>query len=178
MSVEKVSFKIENDCVELNVDGSAFNLSLDERGVPQFPESVKQQLPPYMPEMVEKLIKSKRQSPNQGPAYMALWHEPWCPELRGTGKCNCNYDLCDLEIGDYSGISEGKLTCKMCNESSTGEKIRYEIVEDENGCWERFWIQGGDMFYWLVNLAGTERPLLICHLCMMDPEAEFSRLAG
>lgn len=104
---------------------------------------------------------------------MAVRHEPWCPEMKGTGRCNCNPDIYDLETIEYSGIGDGKLTCKECGESSTGEMILYDFVEDETGRWQRFWTESGDMFYWLVCIRGTEIRLLICHLCMIELGVKF-----
>ena len=171
--------KVEDGCVELEIDGSVFKLGLDKDGLPQFPELLKEKLPPYVPEMVEEGMKRKRDNPNQGSDYMAVSHKPWCPEMKGTGRCNCNPDLINLEIREYSGIGDGKLTCKMCDESSKGEKILYDICDDvvedgsSDGGWQRFWVEGGDMFYWLVGIAGTDLRLLICHLCMIELGIEF-----
>jgi hypothetical protein len=164
---------VDEECVEISLEESVFRLAIDEHGLPEFPESLKEKLPPYLPEMVERWIKSKRHNPNQGLPYMAVSHELRCPEMKGTGRCNCNPVICDLEIREYSGIGAGKLTCKVCDESSIGEVILYDLVEDDTGCWERFWIEGGDMFYWLVGIAGTEIRLLICHLCMIDLGIKF-----
>ena len=164
---------VEDGCVEITFGESVFRLAIDEHGSPQFPESLKEKLPPYMPEMVERWIMSKRHNPNQGFPYMAVSHEPWCPEMRGTGRCNCNPDINDLEIGECSGIGNGKLTCEECGESSTGEIILHNVVEDDTGCWDRFRIEGGDMFYWLVGVVGTEIRLLICHLCMIELGIKF-----
>jgi len=104
---------------------------------------------------------------------MAVSHDAWCPEMRGTGRCNCNPDINDLEIGECRGVGNGKLTCEECGESSTGEVIRHSVVEDDTGCWDRFWIEGGDMFYWLGGIAETEIRLLICHLCMIELGIKF-----
>src|SRR5262249_33768057 len=103
----------------------------------------------------------------------AISHYAWCPEMQGTGRCNCNPDIYDLETREYSGIGDGKLTCKVCEEFSIGEVILYGVVEDGDGYWERFWIKGGDMFYWLVGIKKTEFRFLICHLCMIDLGIEF-----
>jgi hypothetical protein len=163
---------VEDGCIEITLGESVFRLDLDEDGLPEFPELLKEKLPPYMPEMVERWIKSKRHNPNQGLPYLAVSHRPWCREIRGTGRCNCNPGMSDLKITEYSGISDGKLTCKRCKEFSTGE-ILCDVVEDDTGTGYRFWVEGGDMFYWLVAKAGTELRLLICHLCMIDLGIKF-----
>lgn len=163
---------VEDDCVEVTIGELVFRLDLDERGLPKFPDSLRETLPPYLPEMIGQQIQSKRQNPNQGTTY-GVSHDPWCPENRGTGRCNCNPDIFDLEIREYSGIGDGKLSCKMCEVSSTGEVILSDVVEHDSGCWERLWIEGGDLFYWVVGIAGSEITLLICHLCMIELGIEF-----
>src|SRR5262245_32253214 len=157
---------VEDEFVEITLCDSAFRLDLDERGSPNLPESLKETLPPYVPAMVEQWIKNKRQNPNQGPIYIAVCHGSWCPEKRETGKCKCKPDLRYLETTEYRQISAEKLTCKMCEESSIG-KIHFDVVHDDSGSRERFWIEGGDMFYWLVAVSGFDFRLLICHLCMI-----------
>ena len=164
---------VDEECIEITLEESVFRLAIDEHGLPEFPESLKEKLPPYMPAMVERWIKGERDNPHQNPTHMAVSHDPWCPEMRGTERCNCNPDIFDLEIREDNGISLGKLTCKVCEEFSTGEMILYDVVEDDSGCWDRFWIQGGDMFYWLMGIAGTEIRLLICHLCMIELGIKF-----
>ena len=49
-----VGIMFKDGGVELTVEESVFKLALDERGLPLFPESVKQQLPPWMPKEVEE----------------------------------------------------------------------------------------------------------------------------
>lgn len=107
---------VDEECVEITLEESVFRLAIDEHGLPKFPESLKEKLPPYLPEMVERWIKGERHNPNQGLPYMAVSHRPWCREIRGTGRCNCNPDISDLKIREYTGISDGKLTCKKCKE--------------------------------------------------------------
>lgn len=172
----KVEIKFAEDkCVEITFDQEVFRVALDERGLPEFPESMKELLPPYVRERLEQRIKSKRGNPNQGPICMTVSHEPWCPEMMSGTRCHCNPDLCEVEIVDYSGtgIGGGKLACKVCDESSIGETILSNLVEDDSGRWERFWIEGADMFYWLVAIPETEVRLLICHLCMIDLRIKF-----
>ena len=164
---------VEDGCVEITFGESVFKLPLNERGLPTFPESLKEKLPPYAPKMIERRIESKRRNPNQGPDYMAVSHDPWCPEMKMTGSSNCDPDIYDLEVGENSGMGDGKLTCKGCGDSSTGEIIRCDFIEDNTGCWDRFWIEGGDMFYWLTSIKGTDIKLLICHLCMIELGIKF-----
>src|SRR5262245_15617333 len=163
---------VEDKFVEITLEDSVFRSDLDERGSPKLTESLKEKVPPYMPEIIGQGIKNRRQSPNQAPIHIAVSHEPWCCEKRETGRCNCNPDLRYLDIREYREISGEKLTCKMCEESSTGE-IHFDVVHDDSASWERFWIQGGDMFYWLVVVTGFDFRLLICHLCMINRSIEF-----
>jgi hypothetical protein len=163
---------VEDGCVEITNGESVFRLPRDERGLLIFPESLKEKLPPYAPKMVEHKIRSRRQNPDQGAVCTLVNHKAWCRELRGKRKCNCDPDFFDLEIGD-SGMDHGKLTCKECGQFSKGEMILHDVVENEIGCWDRFWIEGGDMFYWLVGIPGTEIRLLICHLCMISLHIKF-----
>lgn len=142
-----------------------YRLKLDKRGWLMLPQSLKEKLPPYVPETVDQRIKSKRQNPNQGPIYTAVRHDRWCPETSGKGRCNCNPDIPYLEIKKYSGE---KLTCNVCGESSTRKIKRANGVEDGRGGQDRFWIEDGDMFYCLLAVIGTELQLLICELCMID----------
>jgi len=161
--------------VEITVN-SKFTIDLDEHGLPKFPESLKEELPPYVPEMVELVIESYRHNLNQGPIDMVVCHKPGCPEARVSAILIswCNPDLVDTR--KYSGISDGTLTCKRCNESSIGEILRYNVIEDDSGCWERFWIEGGDMFYWVVAMPGTELRSLFCHFCMIKLGIKFPNL--
>jgi hypothetical protein len=54
-----VDIKFVEEGVEITLEESRFRLDLDERGSPKFPESLKEKLPPYMPEMVERWIKGR-----------------------------------------------------------------------------------------------------------------------
>jgi hypothetical protein len=164
---------VEDGCVEITLEESRFRLVIDEHGSPKFPDSLKETLPPYLPEMVERWVKSKLQNPSQSPIHLAVSHRPWCREIGGAGGCNCNPDLRYLETREYREISGEKLTCRMCKESSTGE-IRFDVVRGASrNSWERFWIEGGDMFYWLVAIGGFDFRVLICHLCMIDRTIQF-----
>jgi hypothetical protein len=155
---------VDKECVDITFS-ETFRLDLDERGGPTFPQVLKEKLPPYVPETVEQRIRTKRQNPNQGPIYTAVRHDPWCPETSGLGRCNCNPDVPYLEIKKYSGE---KPTCNVCGESSTREIRRSDVIENGTGRRDRFWIEGGDMFYCLVAVTGTECELLICDPCMTN----------
>jgi hypothetical protein len=84
---QKSEIKVRDDYLEFNYGGSVFKIDLDERGLPQFPESVREKLPPYITEMVEKMIEH---GDHDGPCYIDVCHKPWCAELKGIGGCNCD----------------------------------------------------------------------------------------
>jgi len=169
-----VDFKfVEDGYVEIILEESRFRLAIDEHGLPKFPELLKEKLPPYLPEMVERWIKVERHNPQESPTRLAVSHRPWCREIRETGRCNCNPTIIDLKIREYTGVGDGKLTCRICEESSIGEEILGDVVENDTGVGYRFWIEGGDMFYWLMGIRGTDIRLLICHLCMIELGIKF-----
>jgi len=171
--VDQLGITIGEKSVELKLGESVFKLGLDEHGFPQFPESAKKELPPYVPEMVEKMMsKMRSHSPNQAEIYLDVGHKVWCAELTGIGMCNCNPFLRDAEIREYSGTcGDGKLTCVLCDESSTGE-IRCDVLQDDGGeLWERFWTNGGDRFYWIFS-GDNSRPL-ICEDCLSNFMANY-----
>jgi hypothetical protein len=74
----QLEINIRDEWVELKLDGSVFKLGLDDRGLPLFPESVKKELPPYMPEMVEKIVNKMRHGPSKGRFYQNIDHKLWC----------------------------------------------------------------------------------------------------
>src|SRR5262245_61911033 len=122
----KWQLKISADYVEFNYGGSVFKLDLDECGLPKFPEAVREKLPLYVPEMVEKLVKYRK---NHTHAYLRVLHESWCAETAELGMCNCSPVINDPTETHGWATGDGKLTCSMCFECSIGE-IRCQIVED------------------------------------------------
>jgi hypothetical protein len=155
--------------VEITIDKPV----LDQRRLAKFPESLDEITPPYTPKLPEQMIKIRQQNPNQGPVYMLVDHEMWCPELEGKGRCNCNPNIIDLELGENTGMGHEKLICKECGQFSTGKMILHDVVENDMGCWDRFWIAGGDISYWLVGILESANRLLICHQCMLHLGIEF-----
>jgi hypothetical protein len=157
MSENKQKWQIKHS-VEFNYGGSAFKLDLDECGLPQFPESVREKLPPYVPEMVEKLVRYRKNG------YLRVIHESWCAETAGLGMCNCNPVMNDPTETHGWASGDGKLTCSMCYECSFGE-IGCQLVEDTVGnCWELLWTKGGDRFYWIMEK--DESKLILCEDCL------------
>jgi hypothetical protein len=171
--VDQLGITIGEKSVELQLGESVFKLGLDEYGFPDFPESVKNELPPYVPEMVEKMMcKMRSHGPNQAEIYLDVGHKVWCAELTGIGMCNCNPFLRDAEIREYSGTwQDRKLTCVLCDESSTGEIHGRVLQDDGDELWERFWTNGGDRFYWIFS--GDESRLLICEDCLSNFMAKY-----
>src|SRR5262245_5537703 len=104
----KIEF-VDDECVEITLGDLVFRVDLDESGLPKFPELQKEKLTAYMLEMIEREIKSKWENPNQRPIHIAISHKSWCPEITGMGRCKCNAEVCDEELGEDSGISPGKL---------------------------------------------------------------------
>jgi hypothetical protein len=171
----KTNIEIYHDCIELTFGESVFTLDRDEFGLPVFPESVKEKLPPYLPESVTQVTrKLLRQSGDQNVGqsiYQTIDHELWCAETTGHGRCNCNPVLNEPTTEKRSWTSgDGKLTCSMCDESSTGY-IRCDLVEDTIGLrWERLWTEGGDRFYWILEK--DESKTILCEDCLRRIMAE------
>jgi hypothetical protein len=112
---DKVAITIQDRSVELRFRESVFNLSLDKRGMPQFPESVKQQLPTYMPQVVRLKLRMFRIEGVRNGDHIE--HAGWCAESRGIGTCDC---YPGLQVG---GGFPDTLTCGLCNASSTGDYV-------------------------------------------------------
>jgi hypothetical protein len=172
MSVEKVSIKIEDDCVELNVDGSVFKLSLDERGVPQFPESVKQQLPPYMPKEVEEIISRMSKNTVEN---LDVVHQYWCQELAGIGMCKCDPVLCPSDLRGLWASGEGSwgtYICVVCHASSSGRTGSVYVRYNLDSLFQKHWVykdnqEDDNRIYWAFS-----NETLICEDCLGNIMAE------
>jgi hypothetical protein len=105
-------------CVEFRFGKWIFKIDLDEHGNPLFPDSLKHELPTYMPQMVEEIVK--RMTNGQAGAYYQLAldpeHDDWCAEVKGTGKCNCWPTFRDNNQREYFKT----WTCAVCGISTTG----------------------------------------------------------
>jgi hypothetical protein len=171
---KKSQSKWDPDCLELNVDGSVFKLSLDERGVPQFPESVKQQLPPYMLKAVERVICERRIHGQNEAWSLGIVHEFWCEELAGIGMCNCDPVLCPSELlglGQWYEGSWGRLTCVVCHESSNGRMGSDRVMNNGDQLFVKHWVwedglKVGRCFWAFSNTT------LICEECLRNIMAE------
>src|SRR5262249_36910883 len=116
--IDQVGIKIRDKHVELDLAKFIYVLDLDDDGLPLFPESVKKELPPYMPDMVQKMVRTmKSNHPQYRYIYLDMEHEIWCAQVTGISMCNCNAVLRDWKGKD----SFQTLTCAVCDESTTGE---------------------------------------------------------
>jgi hypothetical protein len=119
----QVSIMIVDGCIELELDGFEGKIGLDERGLPLFTKSIKQQLPPYMPELLEKMTQKMRSDEaSYAWVYLDVEHEDSCDQqFTDIEICNCNAVIRDHKIEEYVIGESWTLTCTVCNESSTGK---------------------------------------------------------
>ena len=156
---------IEDGCVEFGLDEFVFRINLDQRGLPLLAKSLKQQLSPYMSEWLEKMMRKMR-SDDACYAYVCLdvEHEDSCHKFTESEICNCNAVVRDL-IDEYviRGWEYGKLTCAVCNTSSSGKLSSCSIAPgvDAAEAGERAWIEGEDRDYWRFIWDGR----LMCDDC-------------
>ena len=140
----KVEIRVEDRRVELNLDdGSVFKLSLDERGFPQFPESVRDELPGSTPGIIQAtLLKMKKDGRNQAQIYVDVLHVYDCATLAKDGTCDCRPVFRDSshpqQEADFEQIGYGTLTCIVCRESSVGERCSCSFYYYDTALWHRF----------------------------------------
>jgi hypothetical protein len=148
-------------CVELDVDGFPFTSDLDERGFPVFTKSQKQQLPPYMPDFVEKMMsKMRTDGVHSAVIYLDVEHEDSCDQFTIIKGCNCNPVVRYHKIGEYYfGRHGAEFTCSICDESSIGQIEDYWGFENTP-----VWLDAGGRFmaYWRLDPDSR----LICDDCM------------
>src|SRR5262249_33557771 len=171
-----VEIMFKDRCVELTVDESVFKLALDDRGLPLFPESVKQQLPPWMPKEVEETISRMRNVRQNETHNLDVVHQYWCDELAGIGMCDCDPVLCHYDIRGltewYEG-SWGTLTCVVCHESSNGRTGLDRVWYNGDRLFEKHWVykdneQDNDpRVYWAFS-----SETLICEDCLRNIMSE------
>jgi hypothetical protein len=144
--------------VELMLDGSIFDLDLDDRGLPLFTEAVKEKLPPYIPQLVElKMRMMRARGIDEDGNY--LWHAIWCDEIRSLGTCNCNPVLRNAEPSiNVMSCGYGTSTCVVCKKSSTGEMILESVKQDDHEVRETIYTRA-DERYWPFSE-------LICNGCL------------
>jgi hypothetical protein len=144
--------------VEFMLGGSIFKLDLDDRGLPVFPESVKEKVPPYIPQLVQmKMGITRTRDIDEEGNY--LWHAIWCDEIRSRGTCNCN-PVCRNAKPSINLMScgYGTLTCVVCKNSATGEMILESVKHDDHEVWETIYTRV-DERYWICSE-------LICNPCL------------
>jgi hypothetical protein len=171
-----IGIVVRDGYIELSVDGSVFKLSLDERGVPQFPESVKKELPPYMPKEVEKIIGGMRNCRQNETYNLDIVHKFWCEELAGIGICTCDPVLCHskvLGLGQCGAESWGTFTCVVCHESSNGRTGSDHVTYNGDQLFGKYSVikdneEDNDYrFYWAFS-----DTTLICEECLRNIMAE------
>jgi len=143
------------------VEIALVEIGLDEHGSPLFTESVRQQLPPYMPELVVKMMEKMRSDDGvYAWVYLDVAHENWCTEFAKIESCDCNPVLQDHKIEEYLGLGYVTWICAFCDESSTGEGG----VDRFDGAY-RYWVRDGDReeAYWRFDDDVSQR--LLCEHC-------------
>src|SRR5215510_15776951 len=102
-----VGITIEDECVKLCPGGFfEFKYDLDDRGLLEFPESVKQHLPSYMPEMVEEMVRKMRSEyAFYACLHLVVEHKDNCTkcltEYTRISICTCNPVLREQTIPVY-----------------------------------------------------------------------------
>ena len=119
----QVDIMMVGGCIELfELDGFEGKIGLDERGLPLFTKSMKQQLPPYMPELLEKMTpKMRSDGASFADVAIDVEHEDSCDQFTDVEICNCNAVIRDQKIQMYGTIESETMTCTVCNESFTGQ---------------------------------------------------------
>jgi hypothetical protein len=147
-----ITIKEEDECVEFQFGEWVIVLDLDRNGNPLFPESVKNELPPYMRKMVEQIVKEMRpRYDGSFTLYLDPEHRDWCAEVTETGECNCE----PIFFRDNNRRTYFKtLTCAVCGESTTGqvgggvsceEWLKWGVYRD-NRIVRQYWDFSGDKY--------------------------------
>jgi hypothetical protein len=112
-----VEIRFEAEYAELKLRESVINFILDKQ-LPQFPDSMTKELPPYILEMVEKMMPEMRADDiSYAKIHLYVEHESECAELKETGMCNCRPSRYDYTFDKYIQT----LTCVLCGESASGQ---------------------------------------------------------
>src|SRR5262245_63573691 len=93
---------IEDGSIVLEIDAFEGKIGLDEHGLPLFTKSVKQQLPPYMPELLEKMTRKMRSDDaSLAWVYLDVEHDDGCDQFTDIEICDCNAVIRDHKIEEY-----------------------------------------------------------------------------
>jgi hypothetical protein len=154
--IDQIGISIGDEYVELKYGEWVFKLGLDQNGYPDFPESVKKELPLNIPQTVISAMATMRaDGRKQAQIDVDILHEYWCAELMGTGTCSCDpvfWDSNDTEVDiQTTTCGYGKLTCRVCGESSTGEVVSGIYISKDTMLWEINWINGHKRTYRCVS---------------------------
>jgi hypothetical protein len=143
----KLEISMEKNCIEVMLDQTVLRLNLDERGLPEFPSSIKDKLPLNITAMVEETIN--------------MLYDPKLADINVDSVLNPPPRIiCSWTMGD------GKLTCSICDESSTGY-IRCQLVQEPySGRWQQLWTEGSDRFYWIMEK--NEPKTIACEDCLIE----------
>lgn len=155
--VQQLEITIKDGYVEFRFGKSIFKLHLDKRGNPLFPDSVKNELPAYIPRMLEEIVGRMRHDPSY---HLGLdpEHCDWCAEVTGTGECDCFPNFRDNNPREYIQT----LTCDVCDVSTTGRLEQCSSLKE----WSYWWIWKGERMvrgYWTFD---DEPKRLICEDCL------------
>lgn len=144
-----VNIRIHDEYVDFQLEDSKFSFDLNQNGLPLFPKWVKNKLPAFVPGTLEKMmIQMRKETAWKANFYLDVEHAPACAEelheYRRFGIpiiCGCNPVLHEPKIRDYlTGGENSKLTCAVCDESTTG-KLGGSYGFEE---WETWGVYKGD----------------------------------
>jgi hypothetical protein len=167
----QTNITIEDECVDLQFGGREFSFDLNEDGLPLFPQWVKNKLPAFVPKTLEKMIIQMRKDDAwEANFYLDVEHVPPCvvdeDDQRRFGiliRCRCNPVLHEPEIRDYLCRENSKLTCAVCDESTTGLVGGSSSFEE----WEQWGVYKGNRRvrdYW--SFCGDKYKRWICDDCL------------
>jgi len=155
MAGGQIQIKPKDDGFEITINDLVFTVSRHDCGLQQLPEEVRQKLPHYFPEMLEKLINAWDGDERH---HIAIMHRQWCSELKGTGMCNCDAIIDEPLTGDVE-----KIACHVCGTFSSGpaKMNRYKLESDSY--LRLYRPEYSEMVYW--GLKEEEGGKILCNDC-------------
>jgi hypothetical protein len=161
--IDQIGISIGDEYVELKYGEWVFKLGLDQNGYPDFPESVKKELPLNIPQTVISAMATMR-ADGRKQAQIEL-------EI-----LRCDPVLCDPDepkLGQWYEGSWGALTCAVCHESSNGRTGSDRVTYNYHTLFEKHWVykdneEDNDItFYWAFS-----NKTLICEECLRNIMSE------